>query len=199
MAASSGLELRWGLGSVFRCPWHNPFVLDMGNSGCCGDRSSDTAVEDGKAMYTYAETLKFPDGVAAEKLDEAELETSGPSMKKAVESILAAKDSVPVFKELLSDIKAMQKPSQKLDLDEVAEKVQAASDKLAASKINLYLCSVQQKVTEAKDPDLEKSNAHFKWILVIDRETAPDFKVMHAYMPVISPKNTEKEKTCAVM
>ncbi|CAE7772071.1 unnamed protein product [Symbiodinium sp. CCMP2456] len=171
----------------------------MGNSGCCGDRSSDTAVEDGKAMYTYAETLKFPDGVAAEKLDEAELETSGPSMKKAVESILAAKESVPVFKELLSDIKAMQKPSQKLDLDEVAEKVQEASDKLAASKIHLYLCSVQQKVTEAKDPDLAKSSAHFKWILVIDREAAPDFKVMHAYTPVISPKGTEKEKTCAVM
>ncbi|CAE7878016.1 Pka-R2 [Symbiodinium microadriaticum] len=191
-----------------RCRWiqfddpvcrEDPGDLGLAPRHGSGDRSSDTAVEDGKAMYTYAETLKFPDGVAAEKLDEAELETSGPSMKKAVESILAAKDSVPVFKELLSDIKAMQKPSQKLDLDEVAEKVQAASDKLAASKIHLYLCSVQQKVTEAKDPDLEKSSAHFKWILVIDREAAPDFKVMHAYMPVISPKGTEKEKTCAVM
>ena len=30
--------------------------------------------------------------------------------------------------------------------------------------------------SEAKDPDLEKSSAHFKWILVIDREAAPDFK-----------------------
>ncbi|CAE7208908.1 unnamed protein product [Symbiodinium natans] len=174
----------------------------MGNSG--GDRSSDKALEDGKAMYTYAEVHKFPDGVAAEKLDEADLEVtahSEPSMKKAVESILAAKDALPVFKALLSDIKSLQKqkPSQKLDLDEVAEKVQAASDKLTESKIDLFLCSVQQKVTEAKDPDLDNSNAHFKWILVVDRDVAPDFKALHTYMPVVTPKATGKDKNCVVM
>ena len=29
---------------------------------------------------------------------------------------------------------------------------------------------------QAKDPDLDNSNAHFKWILVVDRDVAPDFK-----------------------
>mmetsp|Transcript_32378 Transcript_32378/g.60954 ORF Transcript_32378/g.60954 Transcript_32378/m.60954 type:complete len:178 (-) Transcript_32378:103-636(-) len=170
----------------------------MGNSGCCGDRSGGNPLEDGKAMYTYAETLEFPDGVAAEKLDETELgvtPNSEPSMRKAVESILTAKEMVPVFQALLKDIKAMQKPQQKLDLDAIAEKVQEASVKSMAAKIEMHLCSVVQKVTEAKDPDAESSNAHFKWILVVDRELAPKFKVKHAYTPVVSPKSTGKEQS----
>ena len=81
---------------------------------------------------------------------------------------------------------------------------------------------------KAKDPDLDNSSAHFKWILVVDREIAPDFKArqsllrkteigtvtllcllrfgmpahdleaMHAYMPVMTPKATDRgDKTCA--
>ena len=56
------------------------------------------------------------------------------------------------------------------------------SDRPRLTRQGGSLVAVQAVVfaSEAKDPDLEKSNAHFKWILVIDRETAPDFKALEA-------------------
>eukprot|EP00931_Biecheleriopsis_adriatica_P076101 TRINITY_DN49855_c0_g1_i1.p1 TRINITY_DN49855_c0_g1~~TRINITY_DN49855_c0_g1_i1.p1 ORF type:complete len:185 (+),score=51.04 TRINITY_DN49855_c0_g1_i1:68-622(+) len=184
----------------------------MGNSTTCcscGDRALDTSLEDGKAIATYAKTLTFPEGVAGEKLDEAELDlanTGEPAVPKAVQMLLEAREgALDSFKELLKQITLLPRCDGKLDEDAVALAVKDTVDNsLSALKFDVQLCSVSQAITEAKGE--EKSPiVHYKWLTVVDRDLAPKYKAAHVKEPpqqlksYLPDKATAEKKGCVMM
>lgn len=197
----------------------------MGASCCFGDRSAESSLDAGKSIYTKQEVLKFPDGVAAEKLDVRDMEFRGLEekwqFKKAVHEMLMEKDVLELFQILLNDIRKLDQTDGLLDLEEIAAKVQALQEgPLADKKLEVCVCNAgapstagapsaaapeepeaQDTPERQSDPELTpfkaKPDQHFCWLLFIDREKAPEFTAQFLYVPKPKPKPDASEADTA--
>eukprot|EP00933_Yihiella_yeosuensis_P056130 TRINITY_DN55166_c0_g1_i1.p1 TRINITY_DN55166_c0_g1~~TRINITY_DN55166_c0_g1_i1.p1 ORF type:complete len:185 (-),score=40.96 TRINITY_DN55166_c0_g1_i1:153-707(-) len=184
----------------------------MGNRFCCGERpGTDSHLDEGRAIYAAGEVVQYPEGVAAERLDEVELGMRNPntiSERAAVRTLLEAKGAAVKFQMLLEIIKSLPKDTMgKLDMVAILSAVHAAEDDFRWLGIEIYLCHVAAKTQQpgkeegkmdtprigvsAKDPQ------SFQWLLLIDKEKQPDYKAAFCYNAgsVFAPS----ERNCVVM